>query len=433
MTADIYHRRRQDLMNFIGDGIAILTTSHHQMRNGDVLFKFRPDSDFYYLTHFSEPDAVAVLVPNRKEGEYLLFCREKDPAKEQWDGRRAGLEGAVSDFGADQAFPIDQLEQKLPELLDNRDKVYTMMGRYPDFDSELLNSINTVRSKRRSGSHAPGEYIDLRHILHEMRIIKKKDEIKTMRTAAKISAAGHVKAMQFTRPGRFEYQVQAEMEREFRISGSEYNAYPSIVAGGKNACILHYVENNCQLHDGDLLLIDAGAEVDCYAADITRTFPVNGKFSAEQKALYEVVLESQKAAIDQVKPDNRVIEYHEAAVNVLTQGLMELGLLQGELNELIETQAYQPYYMHRTGHWLGMDVHDVGDYKIDEQWRILEPGMVLTVEPGLYIPVKENVDPKWHNIGIRIEDDVHVTSRGNEVLTRDVPKEVVEIEKLMSV
>ncbi len=433
MSADIYHRRRQELMNFIGDGIAILTTAHHQMRNGDVLFKFRPDSDFYYLTHFPEPEAVAVFIPGRKVGAFLLFCREKDPAKEQWDGRRSGLKDAVSIHGADQAFSIDQLDQKLPELLDNRDKVYTMMGRYPEFDSELLNCINTVRSKRRSGSHAPGEYVDLRHILHEMRIIKKKDEIRTMRAAAKLSASGHVKAMQYTGPGKFEYQVQAEMEREFRTGGSEYNAYPSIVAGGENACILHYVENNCELHDGDLLLIDAGAEVDCYAADITRTFPVNGKYSGEQKAIYEIVLESQKAAINEVKPNNRVVEYHNTAVQVLTAGLVDIGLLHGEVNELIETQAYQQFYMHRTGHWLGMDVHDVGDYKIDEQWRILEPGMVLTVEPGLYISATADVDAKWHNIGIRIEDDVHVTSQGNEVLTKDVPKEINEIEEVMAV
>ncbi|WP_423906843.1 Xaa-Pro aminopeptidase [Candidatus Spongiihabitans sp.] len=432
MTADAYQRRRQDLMHFIGDGIAILTTARHQMRNGDVLFQFRPDSDFYYLTHFSEPEAVAVFIPGGKAGEFLLFCREKDAAKEQWDGRRAGLEGAVSDYGADQAFPIDQLQQKLPELLDNRDKVYTMMGRYPEFDSELLDCINTVRRKRRCGARAPGEYVDVRHILHEMRIIKKKDEIKIMRSAAKLSAAAHRRAMQFTQPGKFEYQVQAEMECEFRLGGSKYNAYPSIVAGGANACILHYLENSCELHDGDLLLIDAGAEVDCYAADITRTFPVNGKYSGEQKALYEIVLAAQKAALNEVKPNNRVVEYHTAAVQVLTEGLVDIGLLDGEINELIETQAYQPFYMHRTGHWLGMDVHDVGDYKIDEQWRILEQGMVLTVEPGLYISAANDIDPKWHNIGIRIEDDVHVTRQGNEVLTKDVPKEINEIEELMA-
>ena len=362
-----------------------------------------------------------------------MFCRQKDPSKEQWDGRRVGLEGAISEYGADQAFPIEQLAQKLPELLNNRDKVYTMMGRYPEFDSELLNCISTVRVGRRGDRHAPGEYIDLRHILHEMRLIKRKDEVKIMRSAAKLSATAHRRAMQFTRPGKFEYQVQAEMEREFRLGGSPYNAYPSIVASGANACILHYVENNAELQDGDLLLIDAGAEVDCYAADITRTFPVNGKYSGEQKALYEIVLSAQKAAIEVVKPNHPVIEYHEAAVRTLTEGLVDVGLLYGELNELVETEAYQPFYMHRTGHWLGMDVHDVGDYKIDGQWRILEPGMVLTVEPGLYISPSEAVDPKWHNIGIRIEDDVHVTRQGNDVLSKDSPKEINEIESLMKV
>ena len=419
-------------MNMIGDGVAILTTAHHQGRNGDVMYRFRPDSDFYYLTQFPEPEAAAVFIPGRPDGEFILFCRQRDPEKELWDGHRAGIEGAIEDYGADQAFPIEELHQRLPEFLDNRDQVYTMMGRYPEFDSQLLNDINAVRSKRRSGIHAPGEYIDLRHILHEMRLIKKKDEIKTMRAAAKLAAAGHVRAMQYTAPGKFEYQVQAELECEFRLGGSEYPAYPSIVAGGANACILHYIDNRCKLKDGDLLLIDAGAELDCYASDITRTFPVNGVFTGPQKALYEVVLEAQKSAINAVCPERPVIEYHEAAVKVLTQGMVDLGLLNGDVDELIESQAYNRFYMHRTGHWLGMDVHDVGDYKIDDQWRLLEPGMALTVEPGIYVSPAEDVDEKWHNIGIRIEDDVHVTRNGCEVLTGDVPKEIDEIEALMA-
>lgn len=416
----------------LGDGVAILTTAHHQSRNSDVLFQFRPDSDFYYLTHFPEPEAVAVFVPGRTDGEFLLFCREKNPDKEQWDGRRAGIAGAIEHYGADQAFPISQLHEQLPRLLDNREKVYTMMGRYPELDKKLLTGINTVRSKRRSGTHAPGEYVDLRHILHEMRLIKKREEIKTMRGAARLAATGHVRAMQYTAPGKTEYQVQAELECEFRLGGSEYPAYPSIVAGGENACILHYTDNNCELHDGDLLLIDAGAELDCYASDITRTFPVNGKFSGEQKALYEIVLASQKAAIEYVRPDCTVIDYHNAAVKVLTEGMVDIGLLHGETSELIETNAYGRFYMHRTGHWLGMDVHDVGDYKIDDHWRLLEPGMVLTVEPGIYISPAEDVDERWHNTGIRIEDDVHVTKQECEILTCDVPKEVDEIEALMA-
>lgn len=416
----------------IGDGIAILTTAHHQSRNGDVLFQFRPDSDFYYLTHFPEPEAIAVFAPGRAEGEFILFCREKDPLKELWDGRRAGIEGAVETYGADQAFPIQEFNQRLPDFMDNRDKVYTMMGRYPEFDSEILSSIKQVRDKHRSGVHAPWEYVDLRHVLHEMRLIKKKDEMNIMRNAAKLAAAGHVRAMQFTEPGKNEYQVQAVLECEFQLGGSQYPAYPSIVAGGENACILHYIDNNCVLKDGDLLLIDAGAEVDCYASDITRTFPVNGHFSDAQRAVYEIVLAAQMASIEAVKVNNTLIDYHDAAVQVLTAGLKDIGLLNGEVNELIETSAYQQFYMHRTGHWLGMDVHDVGEYKIDNEWRLLEPGMVLTVEPGLYIAANDKVDEKWHNIGIRIEDDVHVTRSGPEVLTNDVPKTVDEIEKLMA-
>ena len=433
MNDNIFADRRQDLLNMLGgDGIAILTTAHHQSRNSDVLFSFRPDSDFYYLTHFPEPEAIAVFAPGRTEGEFLLFCRERDAGKEQWDGLRAGTEGAVRLYGADQAFPIDQFDDQLPGLLDNREKIYALIGRYPELDHKLLTGTNIVRGKRRSGAHTPGGYIDLRNILHEMRLIKKREEIKMMRAAAKLAAAGHVRAMQYTTPGKKEFQVQAELECEFRLGGSEYPAYPSIVAGGENACILHYIDNNCELRDGDLLLIDAGAELDCYASDITRTFPVNGKFSGEQKALYEIVLASQKAAMEQVRPDCSVNDYHQAAVKVLTEGMVDVGLLKGETGELIETRAYNRFYMHRTGHWLGMDVHDVGDYKVDGQWRLLEPGMVLTVEPGIYITPDEDVDSRWHNIGIRIEDDVHVTNHECEILTGGVPNEVDEIEAVMA-
>ncbi len=432
MNEKIFADRRQDLLNMLGDGIAILATAQHQSRNSDVLFSFRPDSDFYYLTHFPEPEAIVVFAPGRTEGEFLLFCRERDAGKEQWDGLRAGTEGVVRHYGADQAFPIDQFDDQLPELLDNREKIYALIGRYPELDHKLLTGTNIVRGKRRSGAHTPGGYIDLRNILHEMRLIKKREEIKMMRAAAKLAAAGHVRAMQYTTPGKKEFQVQAELECEFRLGGSEYPAYPSIVAGGENACILHYIDNNCELRDGDLLLIDAGAELDCYASDITRTFPVNGKFSGEQKALYEIVLASQKAAMEQVRPDCSVNDYHQAAVKVLTEGMVDVGLLKGETGELIETQAYNRFYMHRTGHWLGMDVHDVGDYKVDGQWRLLEPGMVLTVEPGIYITPDEDVDPRWHNIGIRIEDDVHVTYHECEILTGGVPKEVDEIEAVMT-
>ena len=419
-------------MSMLGNGVAIVTTSSHQTRNGDVMFQFRPDSDFYYLTHFPESDAIAIISPGRPEGEFVLFCRERDPEKELWDGRRVGIESAVSDYGADQAFPIDEFHQILPQFLDNRERVYTIMGQYPDFDHDILMNISEVRNRRRRGVLAPWEYVDLRHILHEMRLFKKYEEIKVMRAAAKLASSGHIRAMRRTKPGKYEYQIQAELECEFRLRGSAYPAYPSIVASGSNGCILHYTDNISKLKDGDLLLIDAGAELDCYASDITRTFPVNGKFSKAQRALYDVVLNAQLAAIDEVRIGNPVIAYHEKAVSVLTGGLVDLGLLSGEINELIETGAYRKFYMHQTGHWLGMDVHDVGDYKIDDNWRILEPGMVLTVEPGLYITPDKNIKEEWHNIGIRIEDDVYVTRSGCEILSRDAPKDPIEIETLMA-
>ena len=419
-------------MHFMQDGVAVIPTAPQQPRNGDVLFPFRPDSDFYYLTHFPEPEAVAVLVPGRPEGEFLLFCREKDAHKEAWEGHRAGLEGARENYGADQSFPIEDLEKRLPAVLENRAKVFATIGRYPDFDTELIRQINEIRSRHRSGVHAPGEFVDLGHILHEMRVIKKKDEQKLMRNAARLSAAAHRRAMRAAAPGRYEYQVQAELECEFRLGGSEWPAYPSIVAAGGNARILHYTQNNCVLKDGDLLLIDAGAELDCYASDITRTFPVNGTFSAAQKALYEVVLAAQKAAIEAVRPDQPIIRYHQAATEVLTDGLLDLGLLRGERNQLIETYACRRFTMHRTGHWLGMDVHDVGDYKIDDQWRLLEAGMVLTVEPGLYVAPADDIDARWHNIGIRIEDDILVTRGGNENLSADAPREIADIEAWMA-
>ncbi len=431
-NAEVYHHRRQDLMHFMRDGIAIIPTASHQPRNGDVLFPFRPDSDFYYLTHFPEPEAVAVLAPGRPDGEFMLFCRERDPHKEAWDGCRQGLAGAIENYAADQSFPIDQLDQYLPKLLENCSKVFATMGRYTDFDNELIRWIGAVRSRQRAGIHAPGEVVDLGHILHEMRVIKKKDEQKIMRSAGKLSASAHRRAMRATAPGRYEYQIQAELEYAFRLGGSESTAYPSIVAGGANTCVLHYIDNNHQLNDGDLLLIDAGAELDCYASDITRTFPVNGKFSGEQKAVYEIVLAAQKASIDAIKVDRPMNDYHDAATQVLTDGLIDLGLLHGERNELIETEAARRFTIHRIGHWLGMDVHDVGDYKIDGQWRLLESGMVLTVEPGIYITPADDIDAKWHNIGIRIEDDILVTRAGNENLSADAPKEIDDIESWMA-
>ncbi len=429
---DLFAKRRQELMDHMVAGVAIIPTAPEQTRNNDVLFPYRADSDFYYLTHFPEPQAVAVLVPGREHGEFILFCRERNPEKEIWDGYRAGQEGACELYGADDSFPIEDIGDILPGLLENRDKVFYSMGRYPDFDKSLMNWVNEVREKARNGVHAPGEFVNLDHMLHEMRLIKRAEEIKLMKKAAKISARGHRRAMQSCKPGMMEYEVEAELLYEFKKGGSPSPAYSSIVGGGANACVLHYVENQSQLNDGDMLLIDAGAEVDGYAADITRCFPVNGKFTGEQKAIYELVLASQLAAIEKVKPGNHWNDPHDAAVQVLVAGLRELKLLNGSTDELIEKGEYRKFYMHRTGHWLGMDVHDVGDYKIENNWRELEPGMVLTVEPGLYIAGgNKKINEKWWNIGIRIEDDVLVTKNGCDVLSKDIPKSVAEIEALM--
>jgi Xaa-Pro aminopeptidase len=406
------------------------------MRNRDADYPYRQDSDFHYLTGFPEPEAVAVLIPKRKHGEYVLFCRERDPLMETWHGRRAGLEGAMETYGADDAFPITDMDDILPGLLEGHERLYYTMGVNSAFDARVTGWVNTLKEKSRAGVHAPGEFVALDHFLHDMRLYKSRPEISAMRKAAKISAAAHKNAMQVCQPGMMEYEVEAEFHHHFKRHNCEH-AYTPIVGGGENGCILHYTENNAELKDGELLLIDAGAEYDLYAADITRTFPINGRFSDAQKALYEVVLEAQLAAIEKVKPGNHWNDPHEAAVKVLTKGLAKLGLLKGNVRTLIKEDAYRSFYMHRTGHWLGMDVHDVGDYKVGEAWRELEPGMVLTIEPGLYVAPgtkvgKRAVAKKWQGIGIRIEDDVLVTKDGCEVLTKDVPKSVADIEALMA-
>ena len=433
MNIQQHHRRRQELLNQIGDNdIVIVPTSSVKTRNSDVDFQFRSDSDFFYLTGFSEPEAVAVICPGRPNGEYVIFCREKDLKRELWDGRRAGLEGVIEHYGADDAFPFEDIGDILPGMMEQRDKVYTNVGRYPEFDAQVLGWLNQIKSDAASGKHAPYELVDLSHLLYEQRLIKRKDEISIMRKAGKIAAAGHRRAMRVCRPGMYEYQVQAEMECEFRKAGSVYNAYPSIVAGGENACILHYTENDQVLQDGDLLLIDAGAELDCYASDVSRTFPVNGKFSGEQRALYDIVLAAQHAAFDKCTTEHNWNEPHEAAVKTIAQGLLDEKLLQGSLDEVLESQAYTQFYMHRTGHWLGMDVHDVGDYQVAGNWRELEAGMVFTVEPGIYVSATQKIDSRWHDIGIRIEDNVLITKQGHEVLTSDVPTDPDEIEALMA-
>lgn len=433
MKQSEFKKRRQQLMQRVGEGnIALIGSASMHTRNRDVNYPFRQDSDFYYLTGFNEPDALAVFVPGRAQGEYILFCREFDAKKALWEGAHSGLEGATTHYDADDAFPIDDLDDILPGLLENKTKVFYPMGCNLELDHNLLEWINHIRNQSRSGIIAPGELVSLALILHEMRLFKSAEELKLMRRAAEVSAHAHIRAMKACKAGLYEYQIEAELIHHFIDNGLRSVAYPSIVAGGKNACTLHYTENNSKLKNGDLLLIDAGAECDHYAADITRTFPISGRFNEAQKQLYQLVLNAQTAALEQIKPGLPWNLAHDASVEVLTQGLLDLGLLKGKLKKLIKDEKYKQFYMHRIGHWLGMDVHDVGDYKIKQEWRLLEAGMVLTVEPGLYIPPDcKSVDEKWCGIGIRIEDDVLVTPTGHEILTSGVPKSIADIEALM--
>lgn len=433
MNKKEFAKRRQHLIDIMEpDSIAILPSVPIANRNRDVDYIYRSDSSFHYLSGFDEPESVIVIIPDRPHGEYLLFCRERDLSKEIWDGYRAGQEGAIEKFGADDSYPISDLDDILPGLLEGKEKVYYTMGNVPTFDQRMVGWLNHLRNASRQGMHSPTEIIELEHSLNELRLYKSSAEIKAMRQAADISTAAHIRAMQFTKVGKWEYQVEAEIIHEFMKNDCRSPAYPSIIGGGENGCILHYIENDHKLKNNDLLLIDAGAEYDYYAADITRTFPVNGKFTSCQKTLYNIVLDAQKAAIAEVKPGNHWNQPHDAAVRVITQGLLDIGLLKGKFETLIEQEKYREFYMHRTGHWLGMDVHDVGDYKVGGEWRVLEPGMVLTVEPGLYIRNPQHIDKKWHFIGIRIEDDVLVTKTGHDVLTDAAPKEVDEIEALMA-
>ena len=429
-----FAKRRRQLMRMMDAGsIAILPSSPVRLRNRDVDYPYRQDSDFLYLTGFEEPEALIVLALGRKHGEFILFCRERDPVMETWHGRRAGQEGAVEKFHADDSFPIDDIDEILPGLMEHCDRVYYSMGRDPGSDKQVMGWVNEIRKQGRSGSHVPNEFVSLDFMLHDMRLYKSKTELTQMRKAAKITVAAHQRAYAVCAPGKYEYEVEAEFHYEFSRNKAS-TAYPPIVGGGANGCILHYTENSDVLNDGDLLLIDAGSEVNGYASDVTRTFPVNGKYSPAQRALYDVVLAAQTAAIKKVKPGSHWNDPHNEAVRVLTKGLMKLGILKGTVAKLIKEGAYKPFYMHRTGHWMGLDVHDVGDYKVDGEWRLLEPGMVLTVEPGLYIPAgSKGVAKKWWDIGIRIEDDVLVTKSGNEVLTAALTSDPDEIEALVGV
>jgi Xaa-Pro aminopeptidase len=427
----IYRGRRERLALAIGAGVAVLPTAPERIRNRDTHYPYRFDSHFYYLTGFSEPEAALVIVAGASP-KTLLFCREKNEEREVWDGFRYGPEAARERFGFDEAHPIERLDEALAQLLENQPALLYPMGQDAAWDLRATQWLNAVRARSRTGVAAPDRLQDVRALIDEQRLIKDAHELSIMRRSGRIGAAAHRRAMQVARPGANEYEVEAELLYEFRRSGAQFPAYWPIVAGGANACVLHYVFNNAPLNDGDLLLIDAGCELDGYASDITRTFPVNGRFSAAQREVYEIVLAAQLAAIDKVRPGNGWNEPHDAAVRVLAQGMLDLKLLSGSLDEVLQKESYRRFYMHRTGHWLGLDVHDAGEYKRVGKWRPLEPGMVLTVEPGLYIAAAADVPERLRNIGIRIEDDVAVRADGCEVLSAEAPKRVEDIEAMMS-
>lgn len=434
LSAKTLALHRTQLMALMApNSIAIIPAASEQTRSRDTQYTYRQNSDFYYLSGFDEPDALLVLAPGRPEGEFILFCRERNKDKEIWEGIMAGPEGAKKDFAADESFTIEQADKQLPKLMDGCQKIYYPVGQNAAFDAQVIAWLNTVRAKARAGAQPPEEFASIDALIHNLRLIKGDEEIALMEASCALAAKAHVRAMEYCKPGVWEYQLEAEIMHTFAMNNARSAAYNTIVGGGVNACILHYTNNNQALKAGDLVLIDAGCELDFYAADITRTFPVSGKFSAPQKALYELTLKAQAAALAAMVPGRRWNESHEASVQVITQGLIDLGLLKGDTQELIKTEAYKRFYMHKVGHWLGMDVHDVGAYKVDGQWRILEAGMTMTVEPGIYVqPDDETVDEKWRGIGIRIEDDVLITPTGNKVLTHGVPKTIEAIEALMS-
>ncbi len=429
-----FTRRRKKLMGMMDrHSIAIVPGAREVTRSRDTEYPFRQNSDLFYLTGFEEPDAVLVLIPGRRQGQVVLFCRERDPEMELWNGYRVGPEGAVAYLGVDDAFPIDDLDEILPGLIEGTQRIYYSMGHDDVFDQRVMGWVNQIRRLVRTGAAPPADFTDLAFLLHEQRLIKSAAEIRVMRRAGEISAEAHTRAMRECQPGRYEYHLEASIQHTFAEYGARFPAYSSIVGSGPNACILHYTENNARMRSGDLVLIDAGCEFQGYAADITRTFPVNGRFTAEQRAIYDLVLAAQRAAIAKVKPGNTWNQPHDATVRVITRGLIKLGLLKGSERDLIKAEAYRDFYMHRAGHWLGLDVHDVGDYRVGGRWRQLEPGMVLTIEPGIYIASDNSrVAKRWRGIGVRIEDDVVVTDTGCDVLTADVPKRAEDIEALMA-
>ncbi len=431
ITQQEYANRRKKLAQSLPDNtIAIVPAAFEVLRNGDAHYRFRQDSDFYYLTGFNEPDALLLI--NSGKGESILFNRPRHPEAEQWTGTRLGQEGAKEVLGVDSAWPIDSLNEKLADYLTGKSAVYYAFNRYPEMEKQVNEALQQLKSQIRRGIKAPQALYDLTPVISEMRLIKNDAEINLMRKAAAISVDAHKRAMKRCRELDYEYQLEAELTYEFYRQGCRSVAYDPIVGSGANACILHYTENNSPLTDGDLILIDAGGEYEGYAADITRSFPRNGSFSDEQRKIYQLVLEAQKAGIDQVKPGAPWVIVQQRMIHIITAGLCELGLLKGKVEDLVDSQAYQRFYMHNSGHWLGLDVHDCGAYKVDDQWRPFEPGMVLTVEPGIYIRAgMEGVDERWWNIGVRIEDDILVTENGNENLTARLPVEINDIEALM--
>ena len=435
ITQTEYRQRREKLMSKIGNGTAIFRSAPMAVMHNDVEYVFRQDSDFYYLTGFNEPEAVAVLAPHHEEHRFVLFVQPKDIEKETWTGYRVGVDAAKEKYGADEAYPITELAEKLPQYLEKADRIYYHLGRDEDFNHTIINHWQKLMRGYQKRGTGPIAMEDTNPILHPMRLVKSPTELELMRRTTEISVEAHNRAREFARVGCYEYQVQAEIEHTFNMYGGS-PAYPTIVASGANACVLHYIENNRQMEENDLLLIDAGCSYGYYNGDITRTFPVGGKFTPEQKIIYELVLKAQLAAIEQVQPGNPYNLFHDTAVRVIVEGLMDLGLLVGDIEEIIKEEKYKPFYMHRTGHWLGLDVHDAGVYQHGEDnWQSLQPGNILTVEPGIYIapnikPAEEQpeVDPRWWGIGVRIEDDVLVTSEGYEVLTAGVPKSVEAME-----
>jgi Xaa-Pro aminopeptidase len=430
-----YRRRRKALMGMMTAGsIALVPAASVRLRNRDTEYLFRQDSDFYYLTAFAEPDAVLVLAPGREHGEVILFCRERDRRAELYHGERLGPERAVDALGLDDAFPLSDMDDILPNMLEGRERIYLTLGEYPDFDNKVLHWVNSIRAREAGGAVPPGEFVALKHLLHEQRLYKSAAEVRIMREAARITCQAHRRAMAACRPGLTELALEAEIQHEFLVNGARSSAYPSIVGSGRNACVLHYTDNDAVLKEDDLVLIDAGCEFRHYAADVTRTFPVSGRFNRGQQALYEVVLEANRAAIDRCRPGEQFTAPHQAAVRVMVEGLVALGVLRGDVDEIVETERYRTFCPHNTSHWLGSDVHDVGDYRVGGAPRELEPGMVLTIEPGVYLPPGEDtagLPPRWRGLGVRIEDDVLITRQGHDVLTAQAPKTVADIHRVM--